>query len=134
MTRPCWSTAGQTNVKRVNGYKRRLSLPDPASAHMPGVGRRHCEGPEPVFSVNAPMEDAVAAGCDWLTPVGVGHGGVFGGRRTGTPFFAGEIDVAGPFSRAAAALCCTCTAVVEVRPARSWSSSAAKRSRSACRS
>ena len=41
--------------------------------------------------------------------------------------------VAGPFSRAAAALCCTCGAV-EVRPARSWSSSTAKRSRSACRS
>jgi len=69
--------------------------------------------------VNAAMEDAVAAGCEWVTPVGVGHVGVLGGRRTCTPFLAGEIDRRRSIFPAAAALCCTCAAVVEVCPARS---------------
>jgi hypothetical protein len=43
------------------------------------------------LSVIAAMEDAMAADCDWLTPVAVGQEGVLGRRRAG-PFFAGKID------------------------------------------
>ena len=43
-------------------------------------------------SVVPPVEDPVATGCDWFTPVGAGQGGVIAGRRGGPAFFARKVD------------------------------------------